>query len=78
MKNTNKYYDELAKKLGYTKVKNIFCHGQAIYEKKRSYISGDVDSHHGGVWKMATTLKELLRGDRCGTYDANLIVRIRK
>ncbi|MEQ9325071.1 MAG: RHS repeat-associated core domain-containing protein, partial [Polyangiaceae bacterium] len=42
-------------------------HGQAVFFDGRRYISRDVDSHVGGVWKMFDR-----RGRRLGTYDANL------
>ena len=42
-------------------------HGQAVFSDGRRYITRDVDSHSGGVWKMFDR-----RGRRLGTYDANL------
>ena len=62
---------EAAKKLGYEKTNSI-SHGQAIYynPKNKKYITPDVDSHNGGVWKMAKSIEELSsRGTRMGTYD---------
>ena len=42
-------------------------HGQDVFTDGRNFITRDVDSHSGGVWKMFNR-----RGDRLGTYDANL------
>lgn len=60
---------------GYVKIKDR-SHGQAIYynQKKGLYISRDVDSHNGGVWKMAKSPRELTsKQTRLGTYDADLM-----
>lgn len=65
----------IAKKLGYTKVKNRHSHGQAIYynSKTKTYITYDADAHNGGFWKMAKTIDGLLsKSTRLGTYDENL------
>ncbi|WP_195948132.1 toxin C-terminal domain-containing protein [Paraclostridium bifermentans] len=76
MKNhiTNKELTIIAKNLGYIKV-NEQCHGQAIFynKKSKSYISYDIDSHNGGFWKKATSIKNLAsRSTREGTYDIEL------
>ncbi len=43
-------------------------HGQPVFRgPKGRYITPDVDSHSGGVWKMFDRA-----GNRIGTYDANL------
>ena len=42
-------------------------HGQEVFFDGRRYITRDVDSHIGGVWKMFDRA-----GRRLGTYDANL------
>jgi len=42
-------------------------HGQEVFSDGRRYITRDVDSHIGGVWKMFDKA-----GRRLGTYDANL------
>jgi len=42
-------------------------HGQEVFFDGRRYITRDVDSHIGGVWKMFDRA-----GRRVGTYDANL------
>lgn len=40
---------------------------------KQKYITSDVDSHNGGIWKMANSIKDLgLRKTRLGTYDMSL------
>ena len=61
-----------AKKLGYEKT-NYKSHGQPVFRKGNKYITPDVDSHVGGVWKMADSVKNLgSKATRMGTYDANL------
>lgn len=42
-------------------------HGQKVYTDGKSYLTPDVDSHNGGVWKMFDR-----KGNRTGTYDADL------
>lgn len=42
-------------------------HGQQVYKKGNRYITPDVDSHNGGVWKIFDN-----KGKRLGTADANL------
>lgn len=42
-------------------------HGQDVFSNGTNYITRDVDSHIGGVWKMFDR-----QGRRLGTYDANL------
>lgn len=65
-------YDSKAKELGYTKT-NERSHGQPVYKKGRKYITPDVDSHNGGSWKMADSVKNLgSKQRRMGTYDADL------
>lgn len=73
---TNKEADKAAEELGYQKT-NERSHGQTVYKnkkgKKPEYITQDVDSHNGGVWKGADSVKNLgSRSTRSGTYDGNL------
>ena len=42
-------------------------HGQEVFSNGKNFITRDVDSHSGGVWKMFDRA-----GRRLGTYDANL------
>jgi RHS repeat-associated protein len=42
-------------------------HGQEVFSNGKHFITRDVDSHAGGVWKMFDRA-----GRRIGTYDANL------
>lgn len=68
----NKEAAEAAAKLGYDKkVKHgqapFNSHGQAVFQSGNTYITRDVDSHSGGVWKMFDA-----NGVRLGTFDANL------
>lgn len=75
----------VATKLGYAKT-NYFSSGQAVYQKTPSstikgllFISGDADTHIGGAWKAASTVKDLASDiTRDGTYNENLTVRIGK
>lgn len=69
---------EAATKVGYKKISETI-HGQAIYKKGRMYITPDVDSHHGGAWKMADSIKNLgAKATRTGTFDVNLKVKVGK
>ncbi|GIO86408.1 hypothetical protein J25TS5_33400 [Paenibacillus faecis] len=69
---TNSQVKDLAKYLGYEEVKGEKSHGQLIFTNGKNYISQDVDSHNGGVWKMAKSIKDLKADKRMGTYDALL------
>jgi hypothetical protein len=61
-----------AERLGFQKT-NARSHGQAVYKKGNLYITPDVDSHNGGVWKMASSIRNLgSKSTRIGTYDGNL------
>jgi len=42
-------------------------HGQSVFRSGNKYITPDLDSHSGGVWKMFDR-----SGVRLGTFDANL------
>lgn len=44
-------------------------HGQLVYKKGNRYISPDVDSHNGGVWKIFDR-----KGRRLGTADKDLVI----
>ena len=77
---TNKEAAEAALALGFEKIAEKVNGQQVFYNKKtKKYISRDVGSndgngsHNGGVWKMASSIKELANKDtRLGTYDAKL------
>ncbi|GAA4174190.1 toxin C-terminal domain-containing protein [Gryllotalpicola koreensis] len=60
-----------AKELGYAKVRGT-SHGQPIYSNGKNFISPDVDSHSGGVWKMASSPDGFGKAERLGTYDDKL------
>jgi len=47
-------------------------HGQPVYTNGKNYITPDIDSHNGGVWKMFDK-----RGNQTGTYDA-LLTKIKE
>jgi filamentous hemagglutinin len=51
--------------------------GQAVYRRKNSYITRDLDGHNGGAWKAATSVEDLAKKEtRTGTFDATLETRI--
>ncbi|MEK4715878.1 toxin C-terminal domain-containing protein [Sporosarcina sp. FSL K6-5500] len=65
-----------AEDLGYKQLNDI-SHGARVYQRVKGsgpkYISRDVDSHSGGSWKGATTIKNLgSPNTRSGTYDVEL------
>lgn len=66
-----------AEDLGYT-VTNYTSHGAKVYKagkkaKGPAYITVDKDGHNGGVWKGASSVKNLgQKSTRSGTYDAEL------
>ena len=65
-------FTKLAQKHGYHPI-GQYSHGQPIFRKGNKYITPDIDSHKGGVWKMANSAKGLRsKKTRLGTYDANL------
>jgi len=64
---------QAANQHGYTKT-NYRSHGQPVFKRGNRYITPDVDSHSGGVWKMADSPQNLgSKSTRMGTYDANLV-----
>lgn len=63
---------EAAKALGF-EATGQFSHGQPVFKKSNKYITPDIDSHIGGVWKMADSIKNLKsKKTRLGTYDEKL------
>lgn len=64
-----------AKELGYTKVKGVTSHGNAVFVNYKApsylrYITADTDGHIGGAWKAASTIQNLAsKSTRSGTYD---------
>ena len=73
--NSCKEVEAVAKKLGYSKVKGQQSHGQAVFANKKAsrelrFITPDLDSHNGGYWKAASSIKNLgSKTTRSGTYD---------
>lgn len=71
--------DHAAKKLWCSKMNYRSNNGQAVYHDSKArrslrYISRDVDSHNGGYWKTADSIKNLLsKSRRSGTYNIKLI-----
>jgi hypothetical protein len=44
-----------------------------VFQKGNKFITIDVDSHNGGIWKMANSVENLAsKRTRLGTYDKNL------
>jgi len=69
---SNEQVKESAAKLGYNnrippQRAPFNSHGQPVFSNGQRFITPDVDSHIGGVWKMFDR-----SGKRLGTYDANL------
>ena len=63
---------EAARALGFEPT-GQFSHGQPVFKKANKYITPDIDSHIGGVWKMADSIKGLRnKKTRIGTYDDKL------
>jgi hypothetical protein len=66
--------DAAAEELGYQRTSSK-SHGQPVYYNAKTgrYITPDVDSHIGGVWKMADSIRSLgSKRTRLGTFDADL------
>lgn len=62
---------DMANRLGYRPT-NIFIRGQRVFYNGKNYIVQDIDSHSGGLWKMARTVCGLQSKEtRMGTYDYN-------
>ncbi|MDM0030484.1 toxin C-terminal domain-containing protein [Variovorax sp. J31P216] len=73
---TTREATQAAKALGYRRI-NETVNGQAVFTDGKNYISRDFDSHSGGAWKMADSIKELSSRDtRAGTFNADLTKRI--
>jgi filamentous hemagglutinin len=67
----------VAKKLGFRKIKKTVHNGEAVFKRGRLYITRDLDSHKGGAWKAANSVKDLAsRKTRSGTYNIDLTKRI--
>jgi hypothetical protein len=63
---------KIAEQLKFKKT-NYYSHGQPIFKKGGIYITPDIDTHSGGVWKMASSIENLRnKKTRMGTYDAYL------
>ena len=79
---TNAYSTKVANSLGYTKVRGQYSHGSAIYYNPKAsqnmqYISIDIDSHNGGYWKAASSIKNLSdKATRYGTFTWDLSRRV--
>jgi len=62
----------MANRLGYRPTK-LISSGQRVFTNGKSFITQDIDSHSGGLWKMGRTVADLAsKSTRMGTYDYNL------
>lgn len=69
---TQQEISAIAHRLNFKKT-NYYSHGQPVFKRGSLYISYDIDSHNGGVWKMANSVENLKsKRTRMGTYDMNL------
>ena len=64
---------DLAQRLGFKPVKDtpFNAHGQPAFRQGNRYISPDRDVHSGGTWKLFDN-----RGNRLGTYNESLTIRV--
>ncbi|HLB94042.1 MAG TPA: toxin C-terminal domain-containing protein [Candidatus Babeliales bacterium] len=63
---------QVIKEHGFKKT-NYYSNGQQVLQKGNKFIAIDIDSHNGGIWKMANSVKKLeYRTTRLGTYDQKL------
>lgn len=62
---------------GFNLVPGVKSKGQPVFKKRNKYITPDVDSHKGGLWKMADSPKNLgSKQTRTGTYNEDLTRKI--
>lgn len=66
---TNSQAGDMAGRLGYRPT-NYFSKGQRVFTNGKSYITQDIDSHSGSLWKTARKPDGF--GNRMGTYDYDL------
>jgi hypothetical protein len=63
---------QMANRVGYQPI-NQTLRGQRVFSNGKNFIVQDIDSHSGGLWKMADTIKALgSKTTRTGTYDFDL------
>jgi RHS repeat-associated protein len=64
--------EQMAKRVGYRWTR-FTSSGQRVFTNGKTFISQDITSHSGGLWKMARTVKDLgSKTTRMGTYDLDL------
>jgi hypothetical protein len=68
---TNSQAGDMAGRLGYHPT-NFRSNGQRVFIDGKNYITQDVDSHSGGLWKMARKPDGFGRTTRTGAYDYDL------
>jgi len=67
---------EAAAKLGFDQIiknPNFNSMGQRVFSNGKHQISFDVTGHKGGVWKVFNKA-----GERVGTYDETLTIKLGK
>ncbi len=62
---------QMADRVGF-RATSQFSKGQRIFTDGKRYITQDIDSHSGGLWKMARTIDGFGLRSRLGTYDYDL------
>jgi putative RNase toxin 21 of polymorphic toxin system len=69
---TNSQAQDMANRLGYRATK-FQSSGQRVFTNGKNFITQDVDSHTGGLWKVARTVAGLAsKQTQMGAYDYNL------
>jgi hypothetical protein len=69
---TNTQAKDMANRLGYRSTKFVSS-GQRVFTNGKTFITQDIDSHSGGLWKMASSVANLAsKSTRMGTYDYDL------
>lgn len=69
---TNTQITDMASRLGFRPT-NFKSQRQIVFTDGKSFITQDITSHTGGLWKMARTPEALTsRSTRMGTYDYDL------
>ena len=74
---TEKEAKAAAASIGYSDTGILTKRKTKVYKKGNSYITRDLDGHNGGVWKEASSIKNLeSKVTRNGTFDKEMKKRI--
>jgi Novel toxin 21 len=69
---TNPQAKDMANRLGYRPTKFVSS-GQRVFTNGETFITQDITSNSGGLWKMARSVADLaIKSTRMGTYDYDL------